>query len=241
MLHPLDGAKLKVIWAQEHFDTLSQEILRYLDVYPHVVGLKKGDDSQWRASASVRRPDDRLSAIIGDCLHSLACALDYVMWEVAGTYSGRVLVAAPPWRDKPYFPLWDEPGDFQKYIRRLNDPNAWNYKIPNPVIAEFEQVQPYHTRYARLGLFRILVNIDKHRLPLVTKGELSGGRFSIDFPSDINPQLAITEAEAKVQAQTTVHVTWQDSAMPREPVQRTIEDFVKLVANIIPRFERFVF
>lgn len=239
MLHPLDGARLKVVWAQKHLDTLSNEILRYLHDYPHVVSLKKAGDSQWHGTASVRDPDDRLSAIIGDCLHNLACALDYVMWEVAGTYAGRVLVAPPQGKDKPYFPLWDQPSAFQKYIRGLNDPRT-NYKIPDPVITEFEQVQPYQSGYARLGLFRILINVDKHRLPLVTKGELSGRRFSVNFPSDVNPQLAMTEAEAKFQTQTTVHVTWQDASMPREPVQRTIEDFVKLVADIIPRFGQFV-
>jgi len=46
--------------------------------------------------------------------------------------------------------------------------------------------------------------------------------------------------EPKVNTQATVCVTWQDTFMPPEPVERTLEDFVKIVADIVPRFDPFV-
>lgn len=240
MTHPLDGARLKVIWAQKHLDILTDKILGYLEDDPRIVSLKQTSNRQWQGEVGIRDTDDKLSMIIGDCLHDLACALDYTMWEIARTYAGRILKPPPIGDDRPYFPLWDNSDSFQNYVRRLNDPKTWNYKIPDPVIAEFEQVQPYQAGYAKLGLFKILINVDKHRVPLVTKGQLDGSlSFRITF-ANVNPQLAISDAEAKVQTQGTVYVTWQDSFMPREPVQRTMKDFVKLVTDIVPRFDRFV-
>jgi type I restriction enzyme S subunit len=45
--------------------------------------------------------------------------------------------------------------------------------------------------------------------------------------------------EPQMNTQATVCVTWQDPFMPPEPVERTMDDFVKLVADIVPRFDRF--
>jgi uncharacterized membrane protein YcgQ (UPF0703/DUF1980 family) len=69
---------------------------------------------------------------------------------------------------------------------------------------------------------------------------MSLGRSAPDC--ELTPQLTSDPAhyETKVETQATVYVTWQDPFMPREPVQRTIEDFVKLVANVVPRFDGFV-
>ena len=39
--------------------------------------------------------------------------------------------------------------------------------------------------------------------------------------------------------QVAVTVTFQDITMPREPIDRTLENIVETTANIIPRFEGF--
>jgi hypothetical protein len=187
----------------------------------------------------------RISAVIGDCLQNLNSALDYVMWEIAGTFANRVLEAPPIGDDAPHFPIFDEVDNFNVYVARLNNPRKWNYKIPTPVISAFASVQPYNTGYERLWAFKILVNTDKHRLPLTTKGEIrsfqvetSRVRISSDFPPHLTSDTAYYAPQLKAQA--TVHVTWQDSFMPSEPVARTMQDFVELVADIIPRFDNFV-
>jgi hypothetical protein len=245
MSHPLDGARLKVVRAQEHLDSLKSEILRYLDTDSYVVTVKKNPDNTYGGSADItHQPDPRLGAIIGDCLHNLSCALDYTMWEIADTFAGRMLIPPPNGDDRPYFPIWTNPTSFKNYVSRLNDPKAWNYQIPDPVIAEFEAVQPDRTGYEKLAIFRDLVNADKHRLPLVAVGDIyqfminvSGVQPSSEFPPHLSGDPAYYEP--KVQTQATVYVTWQDPSMPWEPVERTLEDFIKLVANIIPRFDSF--
>jgi hypothetical protein len=151
LAHPLDGARLKVVRAQEHLDSLTDEIGRYAKGDPYVVSVKEYVEGWWGGRADItHHPAPRFSAIIGDCLHNLSSALDYVMWEVASTYAGRVLEAPPLGTDRPYFPLWDSPTSFDNYVSRLNDPKAWNYQIPDPVIAEFRTVQPYNAGYYRL-------------------------------------------------------------------------------------------
>lgn len=39
--------------------------------------------------------------------------------------------------------------------------------------------------------------------------------------------------------QVSIQVAFENITMPREPVDRTLEDILKLVADIIPRFDGF--
>lgn len=88
----LDGAKLKIVRAKEHLDAVERAIALYIDSEPYVVDVERySQHGEGRAQVSYQI-NPRISAIIGDCLHNLRCSLDYVMWEIAGTYVGRVLV-----------------------------------------------------------------------------------------------------------------------------------------------------
>src|SRR5437879_4721698 len=112
----LDGARLKVVWAQKHLNSLQDAIRIYTEQNTYVVDVEEYIKRWFAGSANLNQPEPQLSAIVGDVLHNLACSLDYVMWEVAGTFAGRVLSAPPPGKDKPYFPIWDDPDCFDKYI-----------------------------------------------------------------------------------------------------------------------------
>jgi hypothetical protein len=179
MPHPLDGARLKIVRAQEHLDSLKIAIWEYEKTNPYAVTINNNPKQIGGKADITKHPDPRFSTIIGDCLHNLSSALDYVMWEIASTFAGRPLSAPPLGDDKPYFPLWDSTTSFTNYSARLNDPRKWNYKIPHPVVSAFEAVQPYHAGYERLGLFKILVNVDKHRLPLIAQGEINTFQLSV--------------------------------------------------------------
>src|SRR5258708_428207 len=81
--HPLDGARLKIVRAQEHIDSLTAEVRMYLDEKPYEV-IKQHDGHVWRFSPDVTIPPPlRLSTIIGDCLGNARAALDYIMWQLA--------------------------------------------------------------------------------------------------------------------------------------------------------------
>ena len=243
MSHPLDGARLKIIRANEHLESLNVAIGEYEKRNPYSITI--GNDPATTITPNVvSHPDPILSGIIGDCIHNLSCALDYVMWEIAWTYAGRILRPPPLGDDRPYFPLWGNPGSFRNYATRLNDPKRWNYKIPDRVITAFESVQPYQTGYDCLRIFKILTNADKHRLPLVAQGEIKTFNATIarvKISDTFPPHLADTDHYApQVKTQATVHVTWHDPFMPRVPVIQTMREFVECIANIIPTFDNFV-
>ncbi len=241
MSHPLDGARLKVVRAKEHLDTLKLEIDSYLNSKQYLITPIQNESGDWGIEHEITgHPDPRFSAIIGDCLHNLRCALDYIMWEIAGTYAGRVLIAPPRGTDKPYFPIYDSRLGFQKSLPALR-----KYKIPDPVISEFEAVQAYNAGYEALWLLHSLVNVDKHRLPLTVVGEfdrieLTVSRLVLGPKGPPPPPPYPGMFEPDVQTQATVFVTWQDLTMPREPVEKTLEDMVKRVSTVVPRFDRFV-
>ena len=46
-------------------------------------------------------------------------------------------------------------------------------------------------------------------------------------------------SDVQMKGEVAIYVTWQDLTMPREPVERTLEQIVKTAANIIPRFDGF--
>src|SRR5438094_6769697 len=91
MKHPLDGARLKVIRAQEHLDCLKAEVWMYLHQQPDEVRSQPERSPQhtWLRPTHVlppivpAEPPPRLSAIIGDCVTNARAALDYIMWELA--------------------------------------------------------------------------------------------------------------------------------------------------------------
>jgi hypothetical protein len=241
MAHPLDGARLKIVRAQKHLQSIEEMIGKYKGLDPYVVGVEK-KSNEWTGRADIiLHPDPMISAVIGDCLHNLSCALDYTIWEVAGTFAGRVLLAPPHGDDRIYFPIYDKPIGFSHKMKTFQG----RYKIPDAVVSALESVQPYNAGYEPLEFFFEVVNADKHRLPLITIGDIDAMVTTvIDIPArpTFDPILLgeLTPNEADVKTQVTVCVTWKDPFMPPEPVDRTLGDFIKCVAEIIPRFERFV-
>jgi len=236
----LNGARFKVVWAQEHLNTLKREIARYLEPNPYTLEPIQNDSGDWGAKGTITtQPPIHLSGIIGDCLNNARSALDYVMWELAGTYVGRKLIAPPDGNDRPYFPTFIDPNKFEK--RGLE--SLAEYRIPDPVIREMRAVQPYNSGYQPLWCLNILVNVDKHRLLLLTRADFKEVSLSISriAPSgNLPPEPEwVRLPEAEVKAEGSIFVAWQDISMPREPVERTLADIVELVADIVPRFDRF--
>jgi hypothetical protein len=244
MADALDGARLKVIRAQKHLDSLKDELRRYEQSKPY--GLTVENDIHvpgfviptWHITTE---PDPYLSTIIGDVLCNLRSALDYVAWQLAAKYVGRTLVGPPDGRDRIVFPIVCSRHEFSKSRKALE-----GYQIPATVIDEIESVQPYGGGYHPLWLLSLLVNSDKHRLPVLTRGGLRGVTVVIQhigpaaLPADSNSSASEKKQPVDMHAQLALFVALQDPAMPREPVERTLENIVKDVADVIRRFERFL-
>jgi hypothetical protein len=73
----------------------------------------------------------------------------------------------------------------------------------------------------------------------VLPGQQEFGEFGV-FVVPTEPASEKQSPEVQVKGQATVFVAFQNVAMPREPVDRTLEQIVKCVADIIPRFDALV-
>jgi hypothetical protein len=182
--------------------------------------------------------------IVGDCLGNLRASLDYVAWQLASINRSPKIgvdrgISFPISRD----------GMPPNGLANLS--GIW--AVPAAAITIIESIQPYHAGYEMLGALSALINQDKHCLPLLTiasarahqttviKGDKtiawwSGGSQATFY---FNTPMAWPPGEVKVEGDVAVFVTLQDVAMPVTPVDRLLEDIVKTVADIIPRFEPF--
>ena len=242
MSHSLDGARLKIVWAQKHLDTLENNIARYLKGDIHKVTVENYGNLTGVLTEVTKHPEAEFGCIIGDCLTNSRAALDYVIWELAGVFCRRKLIGPPIGKDRPHFPIDITAKWFAESLNRLKQ-----YKISAAAIADIEAVQPYHALYSPLWTLDTLVNIEKHRLPLVAIGKISGGEFVIHLPAD-NPAFQTDSIplpvagvdDMQVNGQATAFVAWKDVGMPWEPVGTTLANIIKCVANVIPRFEGYM-
>jgi len=256
--HPLDGARLKVIRAQEHLDGLNAEVGMYLDQQPQEVRSQpeRAPQHTWLPHTYVMPPivpgdpPPRLSIIIGDCVTNARAALDYIMWELADRYF------------KPRLDIVNKKGDKRIAAFPILTKDAFQArsnclakrKIPADAIAELERAQPYNAGYEPLLWLHELVNRDKHRALLLTVAEVDltvelrpwplGDIITESQPIAVPRNLTTNKSPAfqsdmPMKGKAAIYVTWKDASMPREPVDLTLEKIVKCVGDIIPRFDSF--
>jgi hypothetical protein len=260
MPHPLDGARFKVVWAQKHIKSLKSEIKGYLDQHADEIRSQPHMTPQhtWLPPVHVLKAiipsetSQALSGIIGDIATNTRAALDYIAWELAQRYFVPKLdIAKFKDRKLASFPICDTPAEIKDSLDGLAD-----RKIPAGAVREIEAAQPYNAGYEPIRLLAKLVNQDKHRLLLPTMGEVDGltiefaqsevDGFELQRPISIprknlaaigkNP---VFQSDMQMKAKAPIYVTWKDVSMPQEPLDRTLENIVKCVADIVPRFDSF--
>jgi hypothetical protein len=117
--------------------------------------------------------DSALPLMIGDCLHNLRSALDYLVYRLA-LKNGASSAAA----DKTFFPIYLTKSEFDKRIEKLVKPF-----ISSAALAEIEKCQPY-TAYdvpveADIWILSKLDIFDKHRLLVVAAQKFAATEFTI--------------------------------------------------------------
>jgi hypothetical protein len=260
--HQLDGARLKIVRAQEHLDSLKSEIETYLKENPYEIISEKQAENTWTVRIRVKvEPPLRFSALIGDCVTNARAALDHTVWQLAIRHFVPPLVDTD--RKWVSWPIYATATD-QPYISKIN--GFANRKMPVLAIHEIKRAHHQCAAYEPLWWLHELVNEDKHRMPLLTIAGISsfgltfsqatsvsaiqrraGGIYisassvtSISSPSHFTSNsVALQSGAMHVDGQASVFVALQDVAMPREPVERTLEQIIETVANVIPRFEQF--
>lgn len=246
----LGGSLFKIIWAKQHLDELRSETGKYVNSNPYDFQTDENDDHVVVYPAQITRsPRFDMASLVGDCMNNLMAALDYIVWELARKYAGREIVPPPLGHDKPSFPLF---ADRDKFLSKTNPCRLKDYQFPAPVNDMIKSVQPYNAGYEPLAQLYFLVNEDKHRLPLIVKGELKSGDISvthrgvdvraISSATDVrfntsDPGLAPYDPSAvKVHAQVTPFVALAYSGMKGEPVDRTVERIYLCVDRVVNGF-----
>jgi hypothetical protein len=258
MPHPLDGARFKVVWAQQHLNSLKSALRIYLDKQTDESRSQPHMHPQQTWPTHVLRPivptetQPPMSGIIGDIVTNARAALDYIMWELAQRYFSPPLdITKFKDRKLASFPIFETPAEIKDCFDRLAD-----RQIPAGAITEIKAVQPYNAGYEPIRLLAQLVNQDKHRLLLTTIGEFD--HMTVEFersevdgfkpkgPINLPRQYFATtgasalQSDMQMKAKAPIYVTWKDVLMPREPLDRTLEQIIKCVVDIVPRFDAFL-
>lgn len=78
----LSSATLKLARAYEHLDSVDAEVRDFFEGNPYVMASEANLETGERlVRAGADDPSIRLSYIVGDALHNLRSALDYLVWE----------------------------------------------------------------------------------------------------------------------------------------------------------------
>jgi hypothetical protein len=156
----LFGVLEKRDWAHHHFNLIETSINGYINSNPCPI-ITDGDPEKGIYTARLHYPqafDVRtIGLMIGDCVHSMRCALDYLVWELAGFDLND---------QDTMFPICESAEDFQRIRKKRIG------RLSSEAQTAIERLQPYNARYGghevALGAINRLDNADKHKVLTVT-------------------------------------------------------------------------
>ena len=171
--HPLDGARLKVVRAEEHLDAFKAETASFLATKPYtfessVTSSSALGEHWWIKPILTTPPPPRLSVLIGDCVTNLRASLDYIIWELAQKYfDPPVNVSLQGDRQILNFPiLLADPSRRQGHLDHLR--RLAKRGMPTGAIDIIKEVQADAGGDEQLRWLYDLVNTDTHRTPILT-------------------------------------------------------------------------
>jgi hypothetical protein len=172
----LAGCHAKIARAREHFDELKRGAADFFE--DNLARVETGEIGLDVIESPVA-PPARLSLILGDMVHNLRCALDYLAWELAKANLG----GTEPSR-KTQFSLANSPEEFARLSQhQLRD-------LSRPDQETIERMQPYRAKephWHPLSWLKQLSNGDKHQTLHLIGGvsahmasmDLSGGKSDL--------------------------------------------------------------
>jgi len=263
MAHPLYGARLKVVRAQEHLESFDKDAWRYVNTEPCEAVFKKDGDDISVEGIIKTEPPPALACILGDFGTNLRAALDYIAWELFTKFR-PVTHASLPARDRNrierqvQFPIVGSQTDFAKANSHAQYLRGASCGVPTTAMSVIESVQPYNAGYEPLSTLDLLIRTDKHRMLLLcalfvrSAGKVSicrGNRLiaTVEGMTGLKMNLAAigpsdlttTEYSMKVDQKPTVFVALKDLPTTVMGVGPLLHDVLKCVQGIIPRFDQF--
>jgi hypothetical protein len=161
-------SRYKIARAKEHDRVLYAEIRKFLNANPYTL-IKEYDREQSRYLLKLKidepMPQGRWGLIIGDCVHNLRSALDYIAWRLARSLaSDRITL----------FPIYDTQAEFEEMASR----RRLDLRIHPDAVAAIRDVQPYKRAKPKDDLLWFLQELDardKHKLINMTQTQAAGG------------------------------------------------------------------
>jgi hypothetical protein len=180
----LAPARAKLARAREHVQALQGEATAGVgEGSAYAVLFSKVDpQTGWCSITFVPQHGEkpRLSVILGDVVHNLRCALDYVVTALADASQTKLST-------NHQFPIYLDAGLYRKHVGTADRPKGPLSGIKHGLTL-IEQWQPYRTqpdpRTAPLWGIHRFSNADKHREP-ATFGAIPVGSFKMGYSGTI--------------------------------------------------------
>ena len=243
----LRDSRAKLGRAQHHFDTIETEINAFIQTKRYRLVVDKPTDNLRiiRLESAPEIPTERWGLLVGDCIHNLRSALDYIAWRLAGSDRADT---------NTQFPIFTTREGWQRQgVRRIRG-------MKTEARALIERTQPFHSTtpdLALLNVIRILDDTDKHKLITVVAAAPSS--LSIDIPTthpeivptptffyppvlSDNAVLAMVEIpnttdNVEVESNLTINVAFGDRCFPRRT--HVIESIRNMIVEIMTTVQAF--
>jgi hypothetical protein len=175
----LEGCIAKLQRGEEHLASFVAESREFIESGPYVVVPQfEPETSEYVFRIKVlREPPLHWGTIIGDVLHNLRSALDYLVYDLARLDTGK---------EKPRGTQFPIVAETSKVYRARGLPRV--AMLSGPHRAEIRRLQPYqvdHPFNHPLAVLNRLSNRDKHRLIHATVGQNAGAGPGFHFGQDV--------------------------------------------------------
>lgn len=253
---------VKLARADEHFKAVKDDIERlvhsYVDLIPNEFDAQSGQHV-FRAQRDSLSPE-WLSPVIGDCVHNVRSALDYLVWEL-------VAAAGNEGTTRTEFPIFTDPDMY-----RSNAPKKIK-GVPPTAVAIFEKLQPFYGPNSQpwhpdwreperepLAFLYALDTHDKHRALNLTEDVLSVRFVGLEGYRIVAPPVSSTlmgsfkhgaviarmhgyelRPEMQVYLRATTDIAFdREGPADGEPVIQVLDDIRQTMrGRVLPAFARF--
>jgi hypothetical protein len=148
----LPGVSLKVLRAKEHLETIREIDCQFASTDCEIVVKEDRDKDLGWLELQLPKPPLQISVIVGECLHNLRSALDYLVWQL--------VLANPPHEptSRNMFPICSSPELFADQLKRGRLKG-----VSLQAQSAIEDLQPFGDAEHPLSVLDALNNMDKHR------------------------------------------------------------------------------
>jgi hypothetical protein len=185
----LSGSVAKIAWARQHLDSAEGVHARFIrENKPYSIAVEGPNDATdgWCSIFLVgphEVSEPVIGLIVGDCIHNLRCAMDYIVVALVQASSTRL-------SSKHQFPIFDKRDDYLRLVgTETSAKGDGMLKGVKVGLKEIWAVQPFHAEPKvithALHCLNRFSNADKHRI-LSTDMHLPGsGGGSIETDGQI--------------------------------------------------------